>query len=371
MHEPEEYAERERSLSTNFHSSRHCLDRLTLKILMLRPERRLMVLVPVENRKEDCPDFSLRRSSYSSTLLLAPAIKIDIYARPYVLMGPPKLSRRLPLVPGQKREFRVIVSRSPRRVPFLQPIHTRPFTFRLLKLQLFILHRRYLPINMSTEISTEICVQRCLQRFCPLTLSHTTSYYANLAAPTNPHDILTLNVVISSHEPESPYPPGTTLSVRGKLAPGSKGAMVTLQVSEHLRVDRTLANIPTKATLTVFGAARKMARDEEDWLVIQTEWDGPAIVGFVLSFVALLNSTLTHPSGSESPNTTFTAQPSKQLPLKTLSSWPELSLVFTIPSKTSNLSWVSFLKPSPSPAAFPILPRPMASTMWRSCREIA
>lgn len=136
---------------------------------------------------------------------------------------------------------------------------------------------------MSTEISTEICIQRSVQEVCPTTRSEITSYYSNLAAPSNPHEILTLNVVIYSSDHEAPYTPGTTLSVRGKLAPGSKGAMVTLHVSEHLRVDRYLATIPTYARFTIVGAARKTAYGEEDCLVIQTDPEGPPLFGYVVA----------------------------------------------------------------------------------------
>lgn len=57
--------------------------------------------------------------------------------------------------------------------------------------------------------------------------------------------------------------------------------MVTLFVSEHVHVDRTLSGIPTKASFNIFGAVRKMKHNGEDCLVVQTEWDGPALFGFV------------------------------------------------------------------------------------------
>lgn len=129
---------------------------------------------------------------------------------------------------------------------------------------------------MASEVTAEVRVQRSIQRFSFVSKTQTTYYSANLRAIDNPHDILTWTIVIPYVDEEQAYPPGTALSVRGRLAPGSKGAMFELHVTEHLRLDRTLNEIPSKALFTAFGEVLAKSHCGEDCLVIQTDPDSPA-----------------------------------------------------------------------------------------------
>lgn len=132
-------------------------------------------------------------------------------------------------------------------------------------------------VTMASEVTTEVRVQRSIQRFSFVSKTQTTTYYANLRAIGKPHDILTWNAVVSSVDEEEAYPPGTALSIRGRLAPGSKGSMFELHATEHLRLDRTLDDIPSTALFTAFGEVLTKSHYGEDCLVIQTDPDGPAL----------------------------------------------------------------------------------------------
>lgn len=132
---------------------------------------------------------------------------------------------------------------------------------------------------MASEMVAEVRVQRSVQNFCPHSKTESTSYFSNVRAPNSPHEVLTLNIVITSADREKPYSSGTVLSVRGRLGPGSKGAMFNLYASEHLRVDRRLSEISSTAEFTVFGEVLKKSHFGEECLVIATSPEQPACFG--------------------------------------------------------------------------------------------
>lgn len=121
-----------------------------------------------------------------------------------------------------------------------------------------------------TELTTLLHLQRSIRRFCRYSLREVNCYYANIASPSSPHDVLSLNVLISTVDPEPLLARGTAIFASGKLYSGTQGAMLDFDVTEYTRIDRVLAHIPTRATFVVEGVIESLHYLGEAHLIVRS-----------------------------------------------------------------------------------------------------